>query len=79
VVASVQDQLGIHDRGTVALSIDGYWDGVIDWVKTATKAGFVKADNDNILVSAKTAEEAVIALENYKISEARYQLDWSSA
>lgn len=74
------NQLGIHDRGIVVLNIDGYYDGLISWVNSATKAGFVKDSNsDRIMVEAKTAEEAVTALRNYKVSKGRFDLTWEKS
>lgn len=71
------NQLGIHDRGVVALSVEGFFDGIIEWVKTATNAGFIKGDNAKILVEAKSAEEAVKALQEYRVSGGRFNLNWA--
>lgn len=71
------NQLGIHDRGVVALNVEGFFDGIIEWVKMATKTGFIKGDNAKILVEAKSAEEAVTALQEYRVSGARMNLEWA--
>ncbi|KAH8590835.1 hypothetical protein B0O99DRAFT_520518 [Bisporella sp. PMI_857] len=73
------NQLGIHDRGVVVLNVDGFYDGVVGWVKTATEAGFVKGGNADIMVEAKTAGDAVKALREYKVSAGRFGLDWSKS
>ncbi|KAH8821420.1 hypothetical protein F5884DRAFT_767759 [Xylogone sp. PMI_703] len=70
------NQLGIHTRGIVVLNIDGYWDGLLEWVKGAVGAGFVNEGSKGIIVEAKTAEDAVKALEEYKLSEGRFKLEW---
>lgn len=70
------NQLGIHSRGVCILNIDGFYDGLLDWLKNAVSEGFVKEANADILVTATTAESAVQALRDYKVSDARYGLKW---
>jgi len=72
------NQLGIHNRGIVLLNIEGYWDGIVQWMDRAAEQGFVKPANKNILVNADTPEGAIQALRNYKVSDAIYQLQWGS-
>jgi uncharacterized protein (TIGR00730 family) len=71
------NQLGIHDRGIVVFNVEGFYDGIIQWVNNATKAGFVKGGNAGIMVEAKSAKEAVQRLMDYKVSEGRFSLDWT--
>ena len=35
------NQLGIHNRGVVVLNVEGYWDGLLEWVRGSVEAGFV--------------------------------------
>jgi uncharacterized protein (TIGR00730 family) len=70
------NQLGIHSRGVVVLNIEGYWDGLLDWVKGSVKAGFVGDRARDIIAEAKTAEEAVKELREYKVSQGRFKLEW---
>lgn len=70
------NQLGIHDRGIVVYNINGYWDGLLQWVKSSVAQGFVREANENIMVEAKTAEAAVEALKDYKNSKGRFGLKW---
>lgn len=70
------NQLGIHDKGVVVYNVDGYWDGLIHWVKTAVKHGFIADSNAGILVEAKEAEEVVSSLKDYKNAPGRFNLDW---
>ncbi|KAF5026621.1 hypothetical protein F66182_1295 [Fusarium sp. NRRL 66182] len=72
------NQLGIHNRGIVLLNIEGYWDGIVQWMDRAAEQGFVKPANKNILVNADTPEGAIKALREYKVSDAIYQLQWGS-
>ncbi|KAL8635795.1 MAG: hypothetical protein Q9228_006750 [Teloschistes exilis] len=69
--------LGIHDKGIVALNVEGYFDGLMEWKKTAVEAGFLGKKNEHVLVEAKDAEGAVKALKEYKLSEGRLKLDWN--
>ncbi|KAI4238564.1 MAG: hypothetical protein LQ352_007864 [Teloschistes flavicans] len=68
--------LGLHDKGIVLLNVDGYYDGLMQWKKTAVEAGFLGSKNEHVLIEAKDAEGAVKALKEYKLSEGRILLDW---
>lgn len=70
------NQLGIHSNGICLLNIDGYWDGIVQWLDKAAEEGFVKPANKDILITVNTPEGAVKALRDYKVSEAIYKLDW---
>ncbi|KAG5753147.1 hypothetical protein H9Q72_003820 [Fusarium xylarioides] len=71
-------QLGIHSRGIVLLNVDGYWNGIIDWLDKAAEEGFVKPGNKGLLVVAETGEGAINALREYKVSSSIYQLQWGT-
>ena len=71
------NQLGIHGCGVVLLNVEGYYDGLIQWVRTAVSAGFVGPGNAGILVEALDAEEVVVMLREYRVAEGRYKLDWT--
>lgn len=70
------NQLGIQDRGVCVYNVEGYWDGILQWVKQSVEAGFVGESNRNILVEGKTAEECVDRLKSYKVSQGRFKLKW---
>ena len=70
------NQLGIHDKGVCVLNVDGYWEGVLQWVEKTVEEGFVKGENAQIMVEAKTPEEAIQKLREYKISKERFDLKW---
>ena len=72
------NQLGIHTNGICFLNVDGYWDGIVQWLDKAVEQGFVREANKNIVVTATSAEEAVQALKQYKVSEATFKLQWGS-
>ncbi|KAK5000482.1 hypothetical protein LTR66_000681 [Elasticomyces elasticus] len=70
------NQLGIHGKGIVVFNVQGYWDGLMQWVRTAVSNGFIAESNAGILVEAKTAEDVVRQLRDYKVAEGRFKLDW---
>lgn len=70
------NQLGIHSNGIVLLNIEGYWDGIIQWMEKAAQEGFVKPANKHILVTSNTPAGAIKALRDYKVSDSIYQLQW---
>ncbi|PNS14537.1 LOG family protein isoform A [Sphaceloma murrayae] len=70
------NQLGIHARGVVVYNVDGYYDGLLQWVKKAVDSGFIADSNKNIMREATTPEQVVDALQNYQNSEGRFKLQW---
>ncbi|KAF8848118.1 hypothetical protein BDZ45DRAFT_718785 [Acephala macrosclerotiorum] len=72
------NQLGIHNRGVVVYNVEGYWDGLINWVKGSVKAGFVGENSEGIIREEKTAEECVEALRTYQNAAGRFQLEWGN-
>ena len=70
------NQLGIHSMPVIVYNIDGYWNGLIDWVKSAVSAGFIGSSNAGILVEALDADEVVSSLKTYKTAEGRFKLSW---
>ena len=71
------NQLGIHGKGVVVYNVEGYYDGLIQWVRTAVSAGFIAPGNAGILVEALCAEEVITQLREYTVAEGRMKLDWS--
>jgi len=72
------NQLGIHNRGVVVFNVEGYWDGLLNWVKKSVEAGFVGEGNKDIIRAEKTAEDVVRALREYKVAEGRFKLEWGN-
>lgn len=71
------NQLGIHDKGIVLLNINGFYDGILQWIQNSIQEGFVNEANGKIMVEAKNPEAAIKALKEYKVSEAVLKLKWS--
>lgn len=70
------NQLGIHDCPVVVLNVGGFYDGLLGWVKSAIKAGFIRDDMEGVLVEAKTVEGIEDAIRRYKPAIGRYDLNW---
>jgi uncharacterized protein (TIGR00730 family) len=73
------NQLGIHRMPIVLVNINGYWDGLLQWVKNSAKEGFVGEANAGILVEVNDPCEVVEALKQYRVAEGRLKLDWSQS
>lgn len=71
------NQLGIHGKGVVLYNVEGYWDGLIQWVKTAVNSGFIAKSNAGILAQVSSAEDVVQCLKEYQNSEGRFNLEWN--
>lgn len=70
------NQLGIHNKGICVLNINGFYDGILTWINKSVEEGFIHGDNKRIIAEAKTSEEAIKALRDYKVSESVYKLSW---
>jgi uncharacterized protein (TIGR00730 family) len=71
------NQLGIHQVPIILVNINGYWNGLLEWIKTAIREGFVNEGAANILVEVKSTEEVIDALRGYQVAPGRYKMDWS--
>lgn len=70
------NQLGIHSMPVVVFNVEGYWNGLLDWVRNAVRSGFVGKNNEGILVEAKSADEVIKGLREYVCAEGRFGLSW---
>jgi uncharacterized protein (TIGR00730 family) len=72
------NQLGIHNKGICILNIDGFYDGILQWIQRSARDGFIKGGNGSILVEATNAEDALTALRQYKVSPSVLKLAWGN-
>lgn len=72
------NQLGIHSMPIVILNVNGFYDGLIDWINAAVSSEFISKGNRDIVVEAKTPEEAIEKIENYKVAQDRFHLNWDA-
>ncbi|CBX96999.1 similar to lysine decarboxylase-like protein [Plenodomus lingam JN3] len=71
------NQLGIHSMPVIVFNVDGYWTGLIDWVKNAVTSGFIAPTNAGILVEALSADEVMTHLRDYENAPGRFNLTWN--
>jgi len=70
------NQLGIHSMPIIVYNVEGYWDGLLSWIKNAVTSGFVSPGSAGILVEALDAEEVLTQLKEYQIADGRFDLSW---
>jgi uncharacterized protein (TIGR00730 family) len=71
-------QLGIHDRAVCILNTDGFWDGLVAWMKgTVVKAGFLAEEHWSSIGVKETAEDAINWLSEWK-STRTVNLAWGT-
>ena len=55
--------LGYHKKPFCLLNVDGYWDGMIEFIDHATRSGFLSPQRREQLLVAQTPEEALDSLD----------------
>lgn len=69
-------QLGIHDRAVCILNVEGFWDGLVAWMKeSVVKSGFLAADHWSSIGVEETAEGAIRWLGEWQ-SARTINLEW---
>eukprot|EP00252_Welwitschia_mirabilis_P017584 TRINITY_DN38934_c0_g1_i1.p1 TRINITY_DN38934_c0_g1~~TRINITY_DN38934_c0_g1_i1.p1 ORF type:complete len:123 (+),score=38.84 TRINITY_DN38934_c0_g1_i1:26-370(+) len=58
-------QLGIHDKPVGLLNVDGYYDCLLALFDKGVEEGFIKPAARHIVVSAPTARELIMRMEEY--------------
>jgi uncharacterized protein (TIGR00730 family) len=59
-------QLKMHKKPCILLNTKSYWNGLLEFLDTSVRAGFIKPENRNLLIVAKDAQEAVqLALNSF--------------
>lgn len=72
------NQLGIHARPVCLLNTEGYWEGLIQWVKKSVADGFVSEKNSGIITVASKPAEVLPLLQSYKVAGGRFDLNWDT-
>ena len=52
-------QLGMHAKPCILINTAGYWNGLLKFLDSTVGAGFLKAENRQLLLVASSAAEAV--------------------
>ena len=55
--------LGYHKKPFCLLNVEGYWDGMIEFIDHATESGFLSARRRSQLLVAQTPEQALDLLD----------------
>ena len=55
----VAKQMGFHRCKMVLLNVEGFWDGILQWMETGMIKGIVRDEAKEMLLSRDTAEECV--------------------
>jgi len=55
--------LGYHKKPLCLLNVDGYWDGMVDFIDHATDSGFLSRQRRDQLLVASTPEQALDLLD----------------
>jgi uncharacterized protein (TIGR00730 family) len=58
-------QLRIHLNPCVLLSVDGYYDALLRFFETAVDQGFIKPENQGLVLVAPHVEETMALIENH--------------
>ncbi|KAF8393598.1 hypothetical protein HHK36_021842 [Tetracentron sinense] len=58
-------QLGIHNKPVGLLNVDGYYNFLLALFDNSVKEGFIKPGARHIVVSAPTAKELIVKMEQY--------------
>ncbi|VFQ96983.1 unnamed protein product [Cuscuta campestris] len=58
-------QLGIHEKPVGLLNVEGYYNSLLSFIDKAVEEGFICPSARHIIVSAPTAKELVMKLEEY--------------
>lgn len=72
------NQLGIQRSGICVLNVNGFYDGLMNWIQKSIDEGFIRPGNMEILASAATPEEAIKILAAYKTPESVLKLKWGN-
>jgi len=58
-------QLGLHKKPIAILNIDGFYDSLNDLIQTMVDKGFLKEENQKMLLVSDNIEELLDKMENY--------------
>lgn len=69
-------QLGIHNCKVCVLNVDGFYDGLLDWVSKVSEKGFIGAKDRTIIQVASSAEGLVRCLEGKTQQSEQRRIEW---
>ncbi|EXM30784.1 LOG family [Fusarium oxysporum f. sp. vasinfectum] len=69
-------QIGIHNCNVCVLNVDGFYDGLLDWVSKVSEKGFIGAKDHTIIQVASSAEGLVRCLEGKTQHSEQRRIEW---
>ncbi|KAG5984831.1 hypothetical protein E4U55_003049 [Claviceps digitariae] len=71
-------QLGIHNCRVSVFNVDGFYDGLLDWIRGVVGSGFVGQKDADIIRVARSADEVVACLAHQPLQgkKGRHGLEW---
>ncbi|KAF9774839.1 hypothetical protein IL306_007125 [Fusarium sp. DS 682] len=69
-------QLGIHNCGVCVLNVDGFYDGLLDWISKVSDKGFIGPNDASILQVATSAEGVAKCLEDKSQHSRLGRIEW---
>lgn len=58
-------QLGLHKKPIAILNVDGFYDALIVFIQTAVDKGFLKSENQQMLLVSDSIDDLLDKMENY--------------
>ncbi|PKB16560.1 TIGR00730 family Rossman fold protein [Flavobacterium sp. 5] len=58
-------QLGLHKKPIAILNVDGFYDALIVFIQTAVDKGFLKSENQQMLLVSNTIDDLLDKMKNY--------------
>ncbi|WPK24570.1 hypothetical protein PUMCH_001849 [Australozyma saopauloensis] len=71
-------QLNIHSKPIVIYNMNGFYDNFLKFIQDSIDSEFVSTKNGEIIKVANTVEEVIQAIEDYEVSEGRFNLKWDT-
>lgn len=59
-------QLSLHNKPVALLNVNGYYDSLLEFVRTSVKFGFVKPEYDKLLIVSDNVEDLIEQMESYQ-------------
>ncbi|EWZ52247.1 hypothetical protein FOZG_02040 [Fusarium oxysporum Fo47] len=69
-------QLCIHNCNVCVLNVDGFYDGLLDWVSKVSEKGFIGAKDRTIIQVASLTEGLVRCLEGKTQHSEQRRIEW---
>ncbi len=60
-------QIGLHNKPVGLLNIDGYWNGLVNWLERSVAENLMKADNRELLVVESDVDALLDAFARYDV------------